>query len=74
MLEYQSENKGLRIAVTPDHITALSTRTHDASPVPFCMCGDGIMVDGAEEYNEKSSKKYAPVPITGPSFFDALVN
>jgi 2,3-bisphosphoglycerate-independent phosphoglycerate mutase len=73
MLKYQSKNNNLRIAVTPDHITALRTKTHDASPVPFCICGDGIKADEADRYHEKSSKKYAPAPISGPEFFEMLV-
>ena len=71
MLKYQSEHKNLRIAITPDHVTALSTRTHDASPVPFCMCGDGITVDSASQYNEKTAM--GCIPIDGPSFFDMLI-
>jgi 2,3-bisphosphoglycerate-independent phosphoglycerate mutase len=71
MLKYQSENPNLRIAVSPDHVTALSTRTHDASPVPFCMCGPGIAVDSADRYSEKSASGYTPV--NGVAFFDALI-
>jgi 2,3-bisphosphoglycerate-independent phosphoglycerate mutase len=71
MLKYQSQNPNLRIAVTPDHVTALSTRTHDASPVPFCMCGPGVRVDGADQYNEKSARDR--VPVDGTEFFEALI-
>ena len=72
MLKYQSQNPDLRIAVSPDHVTALSTRTHDASPVPFCMSGPEIKVDGANQYNEKSAEKCSPV--SGVTFFDTLIN
>jgi 2,3-bisphosphoglycerate-independent phosphoglycerate mutase len=72
ILKYQSQNPNLRIAVSPDHVTALSTRTHDASPVPFCMCGQGIRVDGAEQYNEISAQNCRP--IGGSEFFDTLIN
>jgi len=72
MLKYQSQNPNIRIAVSPDHVTALSTRTHDASPVPFCMCGPGVGVDGVDQYSEKSAQKCTPV--NGVSFFDALIN
>jgi len=72
MLRYQSQNPNLRIAVSPDHVTALSTRTHDASPVPFCVCGPGVRVDGADQYNEKSARHSAP--IGGPEFFDTFIN
>jgi len=72
MLKYQSENPSMRIAVTPDHVTALSTRTHDASPVPFCVCGSGVRIDGACQYNEKSAQEY--IPVDGVSFFDTFIN
>ena len=71
ILKYQSKNPNLRIAVSPDHVTALSTRTHDASPVPFCMCGPGLRVDGADQYSEKSAQSITP--IGGAEFFDALI-
>jgi 2,3-bisphosphoglycerate-independent phosphoglycerate mutase len=71
MLKYQLSNPNLRIAVSPDHITALSTKTHDASPVPFCLCGQGIRVDEVDKYNEISAQKYTPVD--GASFFDTFI-
>ncbi|MDR2591789.1 MAG: cofactor-independent phosphoglycerate mutase [Chitinispirillales bacterium] len=73
MLKYQSQTPNLRIAVSPDHITALSTKTHDASPVPFCICGDGIKVDGAKRYCEAEAKSIVSTPIEGPEFFEMLV-
>ncbi|MDR2694219.1 MAG: cofactor-independent phosphoglycerate mutase [Chitinispirillales bacterium] len=73
MLEYQSKNPNLRIAVSPDHITALSTKTHDASPVPFCMCGEGIKVDSARRYCEAEAQGQSINTIEGPEFFERLV-
>jgi 2,3-bisphosphoglycerate-independent phosphoglycerate mutase len=73
MLKYQSQTPNLRIAVSPDHITALSTKTHDASPVPFCMCGEGIKVDGAKRYCEAEAKSIVSAPIEGQDFFDGLI-
>jgi 2,3-bisphosphoglycerate-independent phosphoglycerate mutase len=72
MLKYQSKAPNLRIAVSPDHITALGTRTHDASPVPFCMCGEGIRVDKASGYCEAEASGINP--IEGPEFFEGLIN
>jgi len=71
MLKYQSKNPTLRIAVSPDHITALSTKTHDANPVPFCICGPDIKVDKSNKYCEAEVKNIAP--IEGAEFFDALI-
>jgi len=72
MLKYQSEHQDIRIAVSPDHITALNTRTHDATPVPFCISGPGVRVDNAAQYNEKSARKC--IPVDGASFFDTFIN
>ena len=72
MLKYQSEHQNIRIAIAPDHITALSTKTHDASPVPYCVCGPGVNVDNANQYNEKLAQKCTPVD--GASFFDMFIN
>ncbi|HOK09487.1 MAG TPA: cofactor-independent phosphoglycerate mutase [Candidatus Hydrogenedens sp.] len=46
----------IRLFVAPDHITALSTRTHAPGPVPFAMCGPGIESYGMSEYHEFSAK------------------
>jgi len=72
MLKYQSNNSDIRIAVAPDHITALSTRTHDASPVPYCISGSGVKIDTANQYNEKSAQ--GCIPVNGASFFDTFIN
>lgn len=44
-----------RILVTPDHITALSTRTHATGPVPFALCGPGVAADSGAAYNEAAA-------------------
>jgi len=45
-----------RVLVAPDHITALSTKTHAAGPVPFAMCGTGIEPDTASHYCERAAE------------------
>lgn len=52
----QSPND-IRLFVAPDHVTALSTRTHAQGAVPFVMCGPGIEASGVTEYHEASAKK-----------------
>ncbi len=47
----------IRLFVAPDHITALSTRTHAQGAVPFVMCGHGIEASGVAEYHEASAQK-----------------
>ncbi len=44
-----------RLMVCPDHPTFISTRTHDASPVPFALCGTGIPGSGAGSFCEKTA-------------------
>ena len=46
-----------RILVAPDHVTALSTRTHAAGPVPFALWGPGIASNGAAAYSEAEGAK-----------------
>ncbi|MEX0774850.1 MAG: cofactor-independent phosphoglycerate mutase [Phycisphaeraceae bacterium] len=36
------EGPGYRILYLPDHYTAVGTRKHDATPVPFVVCGSKI--------------------------------
>jgi 2,3-bisphosphoglycerate-independent phosphoglycerate mutase len=70
----------VRLLVAPDHITALSTKTHAGGPVPFVIEGAGIAASGAPGYSERSAaasgvlvaegyqlvqRWLAPAPITG---------
>ncbi|MGC8737532.1 MAG: cofactor-independent phosphoglycerate mutase [Candidatus Hydrogenedens sp.] len=57
-LEFVKQSReDIRLFVSPDHITALSTRTHAQGAVPFVMCGTEIEFSGVEEYNESSAQK-----------------
>ncbi|MBT3267599.1 cofactor-independent phosphoglycerate mutase [Candidatus Poribacteria bacterium] len=51
-LAYAGGNAATRIAVLPDHITAIRTRTHAPGAVPFAACGVGIKGDGSTSYCE----------------------
>jgi len=53
----KQSNENIRLFVAPDHVTALSTRTHAQGAVPFAMCGTDIEVSGITEYHESSAKK-----------------
>lgn len=44
-----------RVLVAPDHITALSTRTHAGGPVPFALAGTGIASNGGMDYSERAA-------------------
>ena len=53
--KFFKKSKGVRILVCPDHPTPVATRTHDRSPVPFVMWGEGINANGVKEYSEKAA-------------------
>jgi 2,3-bisphosphoglycerate-independent phosphoglycerate mutase len=46
-----------RVLVAPDHITAISTRTHASGPVPFALCGPGVQTDERTSYSEQEAEK-----------------
>jgi 2,3-bisphosphoglycerate-independent phosphoglycerate mutase len=54
-LEHAKDRGDVRLLVAPDHITALSTKTHAGGSVPFAMCGPGIVPDAAERYSERAA-------------------
>jgi len=45
---------GWRILVLPDHYTLVSTRKHDATPVPFLMCGTRVPAQNAVRFSERN--------------------
>ena len=47
--------EGVRILVCPDHSTPIAKRTHDRTPVPFVMWGEGIEAHGVKNYSEKAA-------------------
>jgi 2,3-bisphosphoglycerate-independent phosphoglycerate mutase len=66
-----ASDPNLRLIVLPDHPTLISTKTHDASPVPFAVCGSGITPGKILSYCEKNaagSKVY-----TGEQMFSEFI-
>jgi 2,3-bisphosphoglycerate-independent phosphoglycerate mutase len=55
VLALAAEHADLRILVLPDHATPVATKTHDGFPVPFGLCGPGIVPDEARAYCEKAA-------------------
>ena len=55
MIKSFGKSKDVRILVCPDHPTPVAKRTHDRSPVPFVMWGDGIETNGTTNYSEKAA-------------------
>lgn len=54
-LERARARDDCRVFVAPDHITALSIRTHAGGPVPFALCGPGVQPDAATAYDEHTA-------------------
>lgn len=50
-----SNGQGCRILIMPDHYTLVSTRKHDATPVPFLIAGTGIGSNGATAFDERNA-------------------
>jgi 2,3-bisphosphoglycerate-independent phosphoglycerate mutase len=70
-LALQRQTPGLRILVTPDHITALSTKTHAMGAVPFTVSGEGIAGGRFKSYSEVIASS-AP-SISGAEMFERLI-
>lgn len=70
-LKFQKENNNLRILIAPDHATPISLKTHSSNPVPYTMCGSGIIKDDTITFCEKSVIN-RPV-LSGTSLFDKFI-
>ena len=57
VLDFLSGRGDFRILVCPDHPTLISTLTHDASPVPFAACGEGISEGGSTSFSEAEARE-----------------
>lgn len=55
MSKLEQQGAGCRVMVMPDHYTLVSTRKHDATPVPFIVVGTGISPNGASAFDEASA-------------------
>lgn len=55
-LEYLSTHPHTRVLVAPDHVTAISTRTHAHGAVPFVVAGDGVVPTGTDAYSERAAQ------------------
>ena len=56
MMAYSRERGDVRILAAPDHITAISTKTHAPGAVPFVCGGAGIEHSGDREYHEDAAR------------------
>ncbi|MBX3389743.1 MAG: cofactor-independent phosphoglycerate mutase [Phycisphaeraceae bacterium] len=51
----EKQGQGCRALIMPDHYTLVSTRKHDATPVPFLITGTGIAPNGATNFDESNA-------------------
>ena len=61
----EREAGGWRLLVLPDHYTLVSTRKHDATPVPFLIAGSNAKPGGGERFTEFEAERVGGVPIEG---------
>jgi 2,3-bisphosphoglycerate-independent phosphoglycerate mutase len=62
-----------RILAAPDHVTALSTRTHAGGPVPFALWGAGVVSNGISRYDEASAEAGGLVVKSGHELIPWLI-
>ena len=54
--------KDLRVLITPDHATPISTKTHNSDPVPFALHIPEMTPGSARTYSERSAAGSAVIP------------
>jgi 2,3-bisphosphoglycerate-independent phosphoglycerate mutase len=54
-LDHMRSHPHFRLLVAPDHVTAISTRTHAPGPVPFALCGEGVVPNGGLTFSERAA-------------------
>lgn len=62
-----------RVLVMPDHFTPLSMKTHIADPVPFVMCGKGVMSENMDRFTEEEAKKGSYKSVKGHELLDMFI-
>ncbi len=73
VLKMQTRVDNMRIIVLPDHPTFIRTKTHDASPVPFAVCGEGISNASGLAYSEANARSTGTSPLTGAELFSQFI-
>lgn len=70
---YAKEHGDVRVLVMPDHPTPISIKTHNGSPVPFLLWGEGIDPNGAAAYSEHQGSATGLVVDPGHLVMDLLL-
>jgi len=72
-LAYVQRRTDARLLVAPDHVTAISTKTHAGGPVPFALCGAGVTRDDSTAYTEPDADRTGLVLHQGHRLTPALL-
>ncbi len=76
-LRWLGSGTGKRIMVLPDHYTLVSTRKHDATPVPFMMVGDfapPLPGKPGHRFTEQQAQASGWIVTEGHELMDAFVS
>ncbi len=72
-LEYLSAHPNTRVLVAPDHVTAISTRTHAYGPVPFAVAGEGVVPNDVDVYSERAAAATGVVLTQGHTLLPRIL-
>ena len=73
-LAWAAERGDCRILIAPDHVTALSTRTHAGGPVPFALVGPGIVPNGLSCFSEEEAARAGVLYRAGHELVPAMLS
>lgn len=73
-LEHARARGDLRVVVAPDHVTALSTRTHAGGPVPFILWGHEVAGNGLACYSESEAAKAGVLFADGHALVPRMID
>jgi len=63
----------IRVLCMPDHPTPIALKTHSDEPVPFVLCGDGVVHNGASRYGERAAMATGLLVDPGRLVMDLLL-
>ena len=72
-IEYLDRVGDVRILVAPDHVTAISTKTHAGGPVPFALAGRNVDQTGSTCYTEAAAAKSGILVAAGHRLVPAMI-
>lgn len=70
----EQSGEGCRVLVMPDHYTLVSTRKHDATPVPFLIAGTGVAPGGVSRFTESAAKATGVVVEQGHELMNIFLS